>query len=74
MERNLEDVARQAMELAPDARAALAKKLLESLDAPEAGDHERLWVEESVLRYNEISSGQARVISADEVFAKLSSR
>lgn len=74
MGRKLEDLAREAMELTPDARAALAKRLLDSLDAPTAEEHEKLWVEESARRYEDLRGGRARAVAAEEVFAKLAAR
>jgi len=74
MERKLEDLAREAMELAPGARAALAKRLLDSLESPDPEEHERLWVEESARRYEDLRAGRARVVAAEEVFAKLEAR
>jgi putative addiction module component (TIGR02574 family) len=74
MERKLEDLAREAMELTPEARAALAKRLLDSLETPDPDEHERLWVEESARRYEDLRAGRAQSIAADEVFAKLAAR
>ncbi len=74
MGRKLEDLAREAMELAPESRAALAKRLLDSLESPDADEHERLWVEESARRYEDLRAGRARAIPAEEVFAKLAAR
>lgn len=74
MERKLEDLAREAMELPPEARAELARRLLESLDSPDLEEHERLWVEESARRYEDLRQGRARAIPAEEVFAKLATR
>ena len=74
MERKLEDLAREALELAPESRAALAKRLLDSLESPEPEEHERLWVEESARRYEDLRLGRARAVAAEEVFAKLAAR
>ncbi len=74
MGRKLEDLAQEAMELAPESRAALAKRLLDSLESPDPEEHERLWVEESARRYDDLRAGRARAIPAEEVFAKLAVR
>jgi putative addiction module component (TIGR02574 family) len=74
MGRKLEDLAQEAMELVPESRAALAKRLLDSLESPEPDEHERLWVEESARRYDDLRAGRARAIPAEEVFAKLAVR
>lgn len=62
------------MELTPESRAALAKHLLESLEVPDAEEHESLWVEESARRYDDLVAGRARSIASDELFAKLARR
>ncbi len=74
MERKLEKLAGEAMELGPESRAALAKRLLDSLEAPDPDEHQSLWVEESARRYDELRASRARSIPAEEVFAKLSAR
>ena len=74
MGRKLEDLAQEAMELPPESRAALAKRLLDSLESPDPEEHERLWVEESARRYDDLRAGRARAIPAEEVFAKLAVR
>lgn len=74
MRRKLEDLAKEAMELAPESRAALAKRLLDSLESLDPEEHERLWVAESARRYDDLRAGRARSIPADEVFAKLAAR
>lgn len=74
MERKLEDLAREAMELAPESRAALAKRLLDSLEWPDPDEHENLWVAESARRYEDLRSGRARAIPVEEVFARLAAR
>ncbi len=74
MRRMLEDLAREAMELTAEWRAALAKRLLDSLESPDPDEHERLWVEESARRYEDPRAGRARAIPAEEVFGKLAAR
>jgi len=74
MGRKLEDLAREAMELAPESRAALAKRLLDSLELPDAAEHQRLWVEESALRYADLCADRSKAVPAEEVFARLAAR
>jgi len=50
MARKLEEIAAEAMELTSDARAALAKWLLDSLENISPEEHEKLWVEEAARR------------------------
>ncbi|PYQ33351.1 MAG: addiction module antitoxin RelB [Acidobacteria bacterium] len=54
--------------------AALAKRLLDSLENISPEEHEKLWVEEAARRYEELKSGTARGMPAEEVFAKLARR
>lgn len=74
MARKLEEIAAEAMQLDLEGRAALAKRLLDSLEDISPEEHERLWVAEAARRYEELKSGRARAIPAEEVFAKLSRR
>ncbi|MGZ5443930.1 MAG: addiction module protein [Thermoanaerobaculia bacterium] len=63
-----------ALELSSDARAALARRLLDSLETPDPDEHERLWVEESARRYEDLRAGRARAFTAEEVFGRLQAR
>ena len=74
MRRTLEDVTTEALAMTVESRAALAKRLLDSLDELAPEEYERLWVEESARRYAQLKSGTARSIPAEEVFAKLEAR
>jgi Putative addiction module component len=74
MDRKLEDIAAEALQLTVESRAALAKRLLESLDgiSPEENDH--LWVQEAARRYQQLVTGTAKSISSEELFSKLKAR
>lgn len=74
MERKLEDIASEALQLNVESRAALAKRLLDSLDELGPDEYERLWVEEASRRYKQLKDGTARSIPSDEVFARLEAR
>lgn len=74
MERKLEEIMEEVLELSPDARAALAKRLLDSLEIPDPDEHEKLWVEESARRYEDLRAGRAHAFSAEEVFGRLQAR
>ena len=74
MERTLEDLASEALSLNLEARAALAKRLLDSLDDLAPEEYERLWVEEASRRYQQLKAGTARSIASEEVFARLDAR
>ena len=70
MGRKLEDLATEALELERESRAALAKRLLDSLDEPSSNDVGDAWIQEAQRRYEELKTGKARTIPSDEVFAK----
>ena len=59
-----------ALSLPPDERAALAEKLLLSLDEPSDAELERTWLSEAVRRGRELDSGEAEAIPAEEVRRK----
>lgn len=68
------EVLRQALSLPPEARAALADSLLESLDSAIDPDAERLWREEIRRRQNDLDSGVTQTIPWSEVRDRLASR
>jgi putative addiction module component (TIGR02574 family) len=74
MSRTLEEIAAEALELAVDARAALAKQLLDSLAEPTPSEVQDRWVAEAKRRYGELKAGRARSIPSEEVFERLESR
>lgn len=74
MERNLEEIASEALQLSTDARAALAKRLLDSLDDLAPGEIEQLWVAEAARRYEQLKAGTAVSSPSAEVFARLDAR
>lgn len=67
----IDELKREAMRLAPTERADLARQLLVSLDELSESEVERLWLEEAERRRHDIESGTAKLIPADEVFARL---
>jgi len=70
----LEEIESEALKLDASGRARLAEKLLRSLDALSDADNERLWVEESLRRHEELESGAAKSRPADDVFRDARSR
>lgn len=74
MERNLEEIASEALQLSVESRAALAKRLLDSLDDLAPDEYERMWIEEAARRYQQLKAGTANSIASDEVFARLDAR
>jgi putative addiction module component (TIGR02574 family) len=67
---SLEEVLKQALGLDVRERAALAEKLLASLEDLSEEEAERLWAEEAERRLAEYRAGRARATSAEEVFRK----
>jgi hypothetical protein len=72
--RKLEDIASEALEMSVESRAALAKRLLDSLDELSPEEHEQIWVDEAARRYEQLKAGTARSLSSAEVFARLDTR
>ena len=58
----------EALKLDPQGRAALAEKLLRSLDDLSEEEIERLWAEEAVRRDAELDDGSASMRDAEDVF------
>ena len=73
MPRSLEEVAKQALELNPRQRLALAHFLLEANDAPEA-DVEAAWEEEIEARITALDEGRAKFVSYEQVTDELNRR
>jgi len=66
MATNVDRLAEQAMKLPGESRARLADLLVESLDAEELGQIDRLWVAEAKRRRDEVRSGHVKTIPGDE--------
>lgn len=74
MDRKLEEIALEALQMSVESRAALAKRLLESLDELDPEENERLWVQEAARRYQQLKAGTARSVASEDVFARLDAR
>jgi len=74
MERTLEDIASEALQMSIESRAALAKRLLDSLDELAPDEYEQLWVEEASRRYEQLKAGKAGSVASEDVFARLEAR
>lgn len=64
---NLKEIEQEALHLSEEERAALAQKLLLSLDVPMAEEIEADWLAEAHRRAREIDEGTVQPIPADEV-------
>jgi putative addiction module component (TIGR02574 family) len=71
MATTFEQLAKQAMDLPAESRARLAELLVESLDAEELGEIDRLWIEEAQRRRDEIRSGRVEAIPGEEGLRKV---
>lgn len=60
----------EIMKLSPEARAALAEKIILSLEEPSESENERLWVEEAERRLKEMHQGVVTEVPAEEVFRR----
>jgi hypothetical protein len=67
----VDELMREAMRLAPNERASLARELLVSLDDLSDSEVERLWLEEAERRRKSVLAGESELVPADEVFASL---
>lgn len=74
MARKLDEIADAALELTRGARAALAKRLLDSLDEPTADEVGEGWIAEAERRYQELKAGRARTVASQDVLARLAHR
>jgi putative addiction module component (TIGR02574 family) len=71
MKENIADILKQALRLPPEARAALAGSLLDSLDEPLDLDAESAWEAEIAARVREIDEGKVTLIPWAEARAKI---
>jgi putative addiction module component (TIGR02574 family) len=67
---NPTEVLKSALSLPVDDRAALAEKLLASLDDLDEQEAERLWAKEAQRRLEEYRAGRAGAVDAHEVADK----
>lgn len=63
----LDQIKNEALELAPNERAKLAKLLLLSLDLTGDSEAEDEWFTEALLRAEEIDSGKVELVNSDTV-------
>ena len=73
MPRKLEQIETEVLQLGAKSRAALAEKLLESLEPAIGKNNERLWFDEAERRERELDEDGAPTIPAREVLRRLRS-
>lgn len=65
---SIKEIEAYALQLPPSERARLAQRLIDSLD--DAGEVEQAWTEEAARRDEELCSGRATAVPAEQVFAE----
>ena len=70
MPMTVEQIAAEAMNLPTEARAQLADRIVESLDATELNRLDRLWSAEARHRLDDILQGRVATIPGDEALAR----
>lgn len=71
MKQNIVEILKEALKLPPEARAALAGTLLDSLDETVDRDAESVWEAEIVMRLKEIDEGKVNLIPWAEARARI---
>jgi putative addiction module component (TIGR02574 family) len=66
----IDELSRKARSLPPEERIRLAEELLSSVQDPDE-EIEAAWAEEIKRRLEEVESGTAKLIPAEEVFAEI---
>ena len=72
MKQNIADILKEVLKLPPEARAALAGTLLDSLDDTVDRDAESAWEAEILLRLKEIGEGKVKLMPWSEARTKIS--
>ena len=67
MSLTFEELTNEALRLPATSRAALADKLVESLEAEEIDEIQKVWAGEGIRRRDEIRSGQVKAIPGEQV-------
>ena len=74
MNRDAADILRDALDLPPEARAALAGSLLDSLDQTVDEDAESAWGSEIVARLKELDEGRVQLVPWAEARRRIADR
>lgn len=74
MNRRIEELEQEVLELDVSTRAELARTLIESLDDLSEEEWDRLWGEEAERRYDDFLAGRVKAYPAEEVFARIRAR
>jgi hypothetical protein len=71
MAMSVEEITEAAIKLEPAARAALADKLIESLETEEPDEIQRLWAAEAIRRRDEVRAGKVRPVAGERVIEEV---
>ena len=71
MKQNIAEILKEALKLPPEARAALAGTLLDSLDETVDRDAESAWEAEIIIRLKEIDEGKVNLVPWAEARARI---
>lgn len=61
---------REALDLPPADRAKLAHELLDSLESLSEAELERMWLDESARRAEQLDNGEVQLVPGDDVARK----
>ena len=67
----VEKVFDEALSLPAEARINLVERLLTSLNLPVQAEIDRLWAEEAERRVAQIDKGEVKLVSGEEIFARI---
>ena len=74
MSAHFDDIEKQARSLPLKEKAALARVLIEELDASIDADAEKLWLDEAHRRYDAYLKGELEALPGDDVMARARNR
>lgn len=74
MKRDIAEILEKALELPPEARAAIAGSLLESLDQTVDEDAESAWEEEVLLRLKELDEDKVQPVPWAELRRRIAGK
>ena len=74
MSTTFEKLKKETHALSPQEKAALARILIEELDATVDADAEQLWIEEAQRRYDTFIAGELPALSGDDVMNRARNR
>jgi putative addiction module component (TIGR02574 family) len=74
MKQSVTEILEKALKLPPEARAAIAGSLLDSLDQKIDDDAESAWEQEVLLRLKELDAGKAMLVPWAEARRRISEK